>query len=94
MSGEAALEDFDNLRFGFLIGFGDQVDRVALAGDAGAAEPFEMDAAGGARRSHRDLFDFRDLSHGLGNYASALAHASARRQDIHRSLAEPQPQRW
>jgi hypothetical protein len=54
------MDNFDDRRFRFAIGFGHQVDRVRLAIDSYSAEPFEMNSAGGTRGAERNLFDFVD----------------------------------
>lgn len=48
-----------------------------------------MDARGGARRPHRDLFNFREFRHGRQSYSSVRGGASASVPDMHRSAALP-----
>ena len=60
MRGKRAMDYFDDRRFRFAIGFGDEIDRVRLAVDGDAAEAFEMNSAGGTRGAERNLFDFVD----------------------------------
>ena len=84
MGGKCAMDNFDNRRFGFPVGFGDQIDRVRLAIDGYSAEPFEMNSAGGTRGAERNLFDFVD--HGKGRYYSRSEPSSAKRRSIDRSV--------
>ena len=50
---EGAAERPDNCLFGFLVGLGDQIDRVGLAGDLDTAQASQMDTAGRARGAER-----------------------------------------
>ena|ERR1700735_1302795 len=77
---ECAMDHFDNRRFRFAIGFGDEINRVRLAIDGYSAESFKMNFAGGTRGAERNLFDFID--HSKGNYYSRGESSSAKRRSI------------
>ena len=64
MSGKSPLQDLDDGGFGLMVGLGDQVNRITLAGNAGAAEPFEMGSRGGAGGAKRHFVDFNAVGHG------------------------------
>src|SRR5260221_4154831 len=77
---KCAMDNFDDRRFRFAIGFGHEIDRVRLAIDGYSAESFEMNSAGGTRGTERNLFDFID--HGKGKYYSRVEASSAARRSI------------
>jgi hypothetical protein len=54
--GEGALQYIDHRGFGFMIGFGNEINRITLAADAGMAEAFEMNPASGTRRADSHSF--------------------------------------
>ena len=79
MSGKCAVDNFDDRRFRFAIGFGHQIDRVRLAIDSYSAEPFEMNSAGSTRGAERNLFNFVD--HGKRKSITRQQRRPARRAD-------------
>ena len=78
MSRKCAMDNFDDRRFRFAIGFGHEIDRVRLAIDGYSAESFEMNSASGTRGAERNLFDFVD--HGKESITRAMSRP-ARRAD-------------
>ena len=60
VGGICAMNYFDDRRFRFAVGFGDEIDRVRLAIDRYSAESLEMNSAGSTRGAEPNLFDFID----------------------------------
>src|SRR5216684_4642209 len=84
MGGKGALQRLDYHGLRFVVGFGDDVDRVGLASDAGAAHPLHMDAPGGPCRTQGNPLDLVSVGHGDGRYARARRHSSPHVTNMHR----------
>src|SRR5271170_2903254 len=70
------LKNLNHARLGLLIGFGDEVDGIGLAGHAGAAEPFQMYPCGRSCRPEGHFMRFAAVSHSKANYARRSTHSS------------------
>ena len=58
------LQNVDDRGLGLLVGLSDKVNRIGLAGYAGTAKPFKMDACSRPRRPERHFMDFDAVGHG------------------------------
>src|ERR1700758_3592068 len=67
-----------------MIGFGDEINRITLAADIGMTEAFEMNPAGGARRTDCHPFHSLYRIHSAENYFSSRDRASGHVQDMHK----------